>query len=285
MSIPTMMIPLYNLFTGGDDQDIYSGGDSSSSESAFADLINSDSDFADLYDSIQNDPSSLYDTIMPQESAFADLINSNPDFADFYNTVQDDPSSLYDTIIPEEEYEGIFGLGIGPSLKETFLGSGDKQGVLEQILLGKASGKEGGGNTSGGLAGLLSQVVGGGDEGGGLLNSPLLKMLLANYLTKRDDSPSDVVPVGTQGFAAGSGQGLGTMPDYRTFNIQPALMPGVGYANAPPPKMQQGGLSEGPGDITLARLEPGEFVMTRKATDNIGARNLYKLMKDAERMN
>ena len=62
-------------------------------------------------------------------------------------------------------------------------------------------------------------------------------------------------------------------------------MPGVGYANAPPPKMQQGGLSEGPGDITLARLEPGEFVMTRKATDNIGAKNLYKLMKDAERMN
>jgi hypothetical protein len=43
-------------------------------------------------------------------------------------------------------------------------------------------------------------------------------------------------------------------------------------------------LDQGPGDITLARLEPGEFVMTRKATDNIGAKNLYRLMKEAERM-
>jgi hypothetical protein len=41
-------------------------------------------------------------------------------------------------------------------------------------------------------------------------------------------------------------------------------------------------LSEGPGDVTLAKLEPGEFVMTRKATKNIGARNLYDLMKRAE---
>jgi len=41
-------------------------------------------------------------------------------------------------------------------------------------------------------------------------------------------------------------------------------------------------LSEGPGDITLAKLEPGEFVMTRKATQNIGAKNLYDLMKRAE---
>jgi len=41
-------------------------------------------------------------------------------------------------------------------------------------------------------------------------------------------------------------------------------------------------LSEGPGDVTLAKLEPGEFVMTRKATQNIGAKNLYDLMKRAE---
>jgi len=290
------------IFGEGDDQDIYSGGgspsvDTSSSESAFADLIGSDEAFADLYNALQNDPDSVYNTINPigydSDSLFGNLLEIDPSFGD----------KLYDgtattTVIPQgvdsdamQEYlnenTGIFGLGIGPYLKETFLGTDDEQGLLEQILLGKASKKEGGGNTSGGLAGLLSQVVGGGDEGGGLLNSPLLKLLLANYLTKRDDSPSDVIPVGTQGFAAGSGQGqgLGSMPDYRTFNIQPALMPGVGYANAPPPKMQQGGLSEGPGDITLARLEPGEFVMTRKATDNIGAKNLYKLMKDAERMN
>ena len=41
---------------------------------------------------------------------------------------------------------------------------------------------------------------------------------------------------------------------------------------------------DGPGDITPAFLEPGEFVMTRKATRNLGARNLYKLMKEAEQM-
>jgi len=278
----------------GNSDDIYSGGgspsvDTSSSESAFADLIGSDEAFADLYNALQDDPDSVYSTINPigydADDPFAYLYESDPEF--MYDILTGEGTN---TVNPEvtyspEEYEGIFGLGIGPYLKETFLGTDDEQGLLEQILLGKASKKEGGGNTSGGLAGLLSQVVGGGDEGGGLLSSPLVKMLLANYLTKRDDSPSDLIPVGTQGFAAGSGQGLGTMPDYRTFNIQPALMPGVGYANAPPPKMQQGGLSEGPGDITLARLEPGEFVMTRKATDNIGAKNLYKLMKDAERMN
>jgi len=110
---------------------------------------------------------------------------------------------------------------------------------------------------------------------------------MINKLRKQDrDDPNEVVPIGSDAFSA-VGQGLGSMPDYRIFNLQPALMPGVGYANAPPPEMKHGGLAsldEGPGDITLARLEPGEFVMTRKATDNIGAKNLYRLMKEAERM-
>ena len=67
------------------------------------------------------------------------------------------------------------------------------------------------------------------------------------------------------------------------MNIQPALMPGVAYANAPPPTppgMKGGGL----GDITLARLEPGEFVITKKAVDNVGAQNLYKMMRQWEGM-
>ncbi len=42
--------------------------------------------------------------------------------------------------------------------------------------------------------------------------------------------------------------------------------------------------NNGPGDITPAFLEPGEFVMTRPATQVLGARNLYKLMKQAEQM-
>ena len=49
---------------------------------------------------------------------------------------------------------------------------------------------------------------------------------------------------------------------------------------------QQGGIMglEGLGDITPAFLEPGEFVFTKDATDNIGAKRLYKLMKQAEQM-
>lgn len=49
---------------------------------------------------------------------------------------------------------------------------------------------------------------------------------------------------------------------------------------------QQGGIMglEGYGDITPAFLEPGEFVFTKDATDNIGAKRLYKLMKQAEQM-
>ena len=52
------------------------------------------------------------------------------------------------------------------------------------------------------------------------------------------------------------------------------------------PGAQQGGIMglEGLGGITPAFLEPGEFVFTKKATDNIGAKRLYKLMKQAEQM-
>ena len=77
----------------------------------------------------------------------------------------------------------------------------------------------------------------------------------------------------------------GPTQDYRVFNIQPALMPGVAYANVGKPEgMKFGGIKDGPGDVTPAWLEPGEFVMTKKATGNIGAQNLYKMMKEAEGM-
>ena len=99
--------------------------------------------------------------------------------------------------------------------------------------------------------------------------------------------------MGQQAYGSSEVYGNVGAPDYRAFNIQPALMPGVAYANVAqpetPPPMQQGGIAglasrEGPGDITLAKLEPGEFVVTKKATDNIGAQNLYRMMKQAEGM-
>ena len=203
------------------------------------------------------------------EDTYKNLFDDNTDYSYLFNNEGDGTMS-------EDDYEGIFGLGVGPKLKDFFLGTEDSAGFLGNFLGGGGNNKKSGGSSTG-LAGLLQGLMGGGANNNGLFGGSgletLIKLAMINKLRK-------------QAFAAvGQGQGLGTMPDYRVFNIQPALMPGVGYANAPPPGMKQGGVSDGPGDITLARLEPGEFVMTRKATDNLGAKNLYKLMKNAERMN
>ena len=43
------------------------------------------------------------------------------------------------------------------------------------------------------------------------------------------------------------------------------------------------GIQQSYGDITPAFLEPGEFVFTKKATDQLGADNLQRMMDDAER--
>jgi hypothetical protein len=141
----------------------------------------------------------------------------------------------------------------------------------------------------------------GGGLGGGLgtlANLIVLKNLLDRPSPK---SPSEVVPTGTAAFgytpemvAALNNQ------SYRIGNLQPALIQGQQYANIDPENMpkstpittaEKGGKinpdrmdDDGPGDITPAFLEPGEFVMTRPATRVLGARNLYKLMKEAEQM-
>ena len=165
---------------------------------------------------------------------------------------------LYPDLYPEEIEFGELEFG-EPTLLDT--------------ILGFVGGKKGKNKAQGIMSGV-----------GDVVNSPLGQLALLNYLKNQRDQDIKI-PIGQEAY--GGGQGLGSMPDYRIFNLQPALMPGVGYANAPPPEMKHGGiasLDQGPGDITLARLEPGEFVMTRKATDNIGAKNLYRLMKQAERM-
>jgi len=110
---------------------------------------------------------------------------------------------------------------------------------------------------------------------------------------KYDGRKADLyIPKGQEAY--GSGAGVGSLPDYRISNIQPALLPGMAYANQPttfnntPPGMQSGGVAslenrmEGPGDVTQAMLEPGEFVMTRKATENLTPEYLYSLMHQAE---
>ena len=102
------------------------------------------------------------------------------------------------------------------------------------------------------------------------------------YIVNTFTANGDLVVPATTTISAimvgGGGEG-GSPIDYRVFNLQPALMPGVAYANVGKPEGMKGG---GLGDVTLARLEPGEFVVTKKAVDNVGAQNLYKMMKQWE---
>ena len=191
------------------------------------------------------------------------------DFSDVYDNLFNENTNYDDTV--KELYPDLF-----MDSTQDLIANADTSSTLLDTILGLVGGKKGKNKAQG----IMSSVGGGITD---FANSPIGQLLLANYLTKQDKEDRKI-PLGAEAYGD---QGLGSMPDYRIFNLQPALMPGVGYANAPPPEMKQGGLAsmnEGPGDITLARLEPGEFVMTRKATDNIGAKNLYSLMKQAERM-
>jgi len=229
-------------------------------------LFGDDEDFSYLFDSdIDLTPSSFTPGV---------------DFSDVYADLFDEPAEYEDTV--RDLYPDLF----LPSTKELIANADTSDpNLLERALDFLTNNKNKKKGQSQGFLQGEGQLFG----GSGL--ETLIKLAMINRLRKQDrDDPNEVVPIGSDAFAAvGQGQGLGSMPDYRVFNIQPALMPGVAYANAPPPGMKHGGVHgagkrEGPGDITLARLEPGEFVMTRKATENLGARNLYNLMKRAERM-
>lgn len=153
------------------------------------------------------------------------------------------------------------------------------------------------GTPSGGLGGGL----------GTLANLAILKKILDQ---PKGLDPAQVVPMGAAAFGYTPAMTEALKNDsYRIGNLKPALIQGQQYANIDPDKMatgtpittaeaggimglQEGGMminpnrmdDNGPGDITPAFLEPGEFVMTRPATQVLGARNLYSLMKAAEGM-
>ena len=195
---------------------------------------------------------------------------------DFWENVRDESGNIDPSLFTGPRSRGPLGGGIGPWLRDAFLGTGGLGGT-----------RTGTGDTGGGLGGLLGwllkgrqgQTGGGGLFGGSGLET-LLKLAAINQLRKQDsDDPADVVPIGADAFSAVGQGGEGSPIDYRVFNLQPALMPGVAYANVGKPEGMKGG---GLGDVTLAKLEPGEFVVTKKAVDNIGAQNLYKMMKEAE---
>lgn len=254
------------------------------------DLLSDDTDYGYLFDDITDltpstpntgigsfDVSSLFGDDTDYGYLFDDITDLTPnftpglDFSDVYADLFDEPADYEDTV--KDLYPDLF----LPSTQD-LIANADTSSSLLDTVLGFFGGKKDKGRAQG-----IMQTVGGGITD--FANSPIGQLLLYNYL-KNQDKEERKIPIGAEAYGD---QGLGSMPDYRVFNIQPALMPGVAYANAPPPEMKHGGIhgagkDDGPGDITLARLEPGEFVMTRKATENIGARNLYNLMKQAERM-
>ena len=158
-----------------------------------------------------------------------------------------------------------------------------------------------GGQGSGQGSGLLSMFGIGGGEGGGLGGNPLLQFLMMKSLLK--DQPQGSVPIGEQAY--GQAQPF-NYQDYQPTKLQPALLPGVGYGNAPgmmkggeakkfpnkglaalakvrPDVVQKMGYKSGgsiknrPGDITFAKLEPGEFVVRREAVDAVGIPTLEQI--------
>ena len=191
---------------------------------------------------------------------------------DQWEDLRDEFGNIDPSLFTGPRSRGPLGGGIGPWLRDLFLGKGGLGGKKEGEGIGGILG------LLGGLFGKANTAVG--TIGGGigsLLNSPLAQLALLNYMRKKKESDIHV-PIG-YGDGGGGGGGDGSPIDYRVFNIQPALMPGVAYANVGKPEGMRGG---GLGDVTLAKLEPGEFVVTKKAVDNIGAQNLYKMMKQWE---
>ena len=198
------------------------------------------------------DPDDRFDIGAGYDDAFGDI---------FGGDTKDPEYSILNNLLFGQEYGGT-GTPTGTTPAASGIFSGDKfpklAGFLNRIL--------GGANTA-------VDTVGSGL--GGLFDSKLGQLALLNYM--RNKKESDIhVPVG---YGNGGGGGDGSPIDYRVFNLQPALMPGVAYANVGKPEGMKGG---GLGDVTLAKLEPGEFVVTKKAVDNVGAQNLYKMMKQWE---
>ena len=182
--------------------------------------------------------------------------------------------------------------------------SGQDYTDKQNLLFGQTFGTPGVGGTpragtsSGGtpkaikaIEDIFKYLWGGAEEGasgiasgiGRIMDSELGQLALLNYMRNKDKAARNI-PMGQQAYGSSEVYGNVGAPDYRVFNIQPALMPGVAYANTPPPTTPPGMKGGGLGDITLAKLEPGEFVVTKKATDNIGAQNLYRMMKQWEGM-
>ena len=174
----------------------------------------------------------------------------------------------------------------------------EEKGFFSSLLsaLGLGGLLQGGGGLGGLFGNLLGSMVGGKGSG-----NPLIDYLMMKSLLK--DQPQGSVPIGEQAY--GQAQPF-NYQDYQPTKLQPALLPGVGYGNAPgmmkggeakkfpnkglaalakvrPDVVQKMGYKSGgsiknrPGDITFAKLEPGEFVVRREAVDAVGIPTLEQI--------
>jgi len=160
----------------------------------------------------------------------------------------------------------------------------------------------------GGIAGLASLLgwegLGGGDDKELSWWEKLFEVVKSKKAI--DDYNKYQVPTGQMASQSAVGKDWG-LPSKESMVMQglgPNVLQGQKYAmnkGAPMPAAthvggmpllekieggEQGGIMglKSHGDITPAFLEPGEFVFTKKATDNVGAKRLYKLMQQAEQM-
>ena len=211
-----------------------------------------------------------------------------PGWDDILGTGGADPTIQTDTATQTDTGEkGPLGGNWWPAIRNFLIGSGE--GPLGGGVTGGGEGSTGGafgallsilglGGEGGGIfGGEGGGIFGGGADGGGFLSgaNPLLQFLAMKSLMK-DDQGGGAVPVGGEAY----GGPAFNYQDYQPTNLKPALMPGVGYANVgvpQPPGMRAGGRSDGPGDITFAKLEPGEFVIQKPVVDAVGIERLEQL--------
>ena len=182
---------------------------------------------------------------------------------------------------------GLFGLGIGPFLSDLFGATGTGWGnvlsgifgqggnisdLIELFLKGKA--------VKGAWDAIEYEVPTGQKESMSdfeKANPLTTNMTLAGIRPSYLQNQKYAIPVGQSGIPAAT-HTVGTPFVEKVEEVQGGEMGGIMGA-------------KGHGDIVPALLEPNEFVFTRKAVQNmgngnvnLGAKRMYKIMKDLERM-
>lgn len=263
--------------------------------------FNYDYNYSDIFDDIIDSatsytpPSESGELNMPSYSdimsyGIGSILPSNTSFMDFMGATETTPApeETTDSSAGTEEASatetGIFGGTLGPKLKDMF------GGLLGILGLGDGN--------------FLNTILGQREGGGFGSGNPLIDYLMMKSLLKDQGGSGGAVPIGGQAYG---GQAF-NYQDYQPTNLQPALMPGIAYANVGAPGMMDGGeakqypnkglaalakeapevvkrmgykdggsIMNRPGDITFAKLEPGEFVIRREAVDAVGIPTLEQI--------